>query len=169
MRVKADFNTEVSQFVASGDKQQSVTLTASDEARRKCLDKGLSVEPQTVRLIRITVKKKVYFLMTNLLDTQRYPVQAFKALYHARWQIEEGKSRYQVNFAQALLTMKDTIVTCLYGLLSMQEYRQLVETMRQSLTIIRPGRGFVRKQRRGYQQEMSFLLQKNVVITRNWT
>ena len=61
MRVKADFNTEVSQFVASGDKQRIVTLTASDEARRKCLDKGLSVEPQTVRLIRVTVKRRCTF------------------------------------------------------------------------------------------------------------
>ncbi len=58
MRVKADFNTEVSQFVASGDKQHIVILAASDKARHKCLDKGLSVEPQTVRLIRITVKKQ---------------------------------------------------------------------------------------------------------------
>jgi tRNA A37 N6-isopentenylltransferase MiaA len=140
--------------------------------------------------------------MTNLLDTQRYPVQAFKALYHLRWQIEEGykrqkswleienftgksvlsvqqdyharilslnltaiavfaaqrhpdqtllhrKHRYQINFAQALSTMKDTIVKCLYGLISMQGYRQLLETMRQSLTIIRPGRSFERKTRSG--------------------
>jgi hypothetical protein len=202
MRVKADFNTEVSQFVASGAKQQIVTLTASDDARRKCRDHGLPVEPQTVRLIRVTVKNKVYYLMTNLLDTQRYPVQAFKALYHLRWQIEEGykrqkswleienftgksvlsvqqdyharilslnltaiavfaaqrhpdqtllhrKHRYQINFAQALSTMKDTIVKCLYGLISMQGYRQLLETMRQSLTIIRPGRSFERKTRSG--------------------
>jgi IS4 transposase len=28
-----------------------------------------------------------------LLDTQRYPVQALKALYHTRWQIEEGYKR----------------------------------------------------------------------------
>lgn len=74
MRVKADFNTEVSQFVASGDKQHIVTLAASDKARHQYLDKGLSVELQTVRLIRITVKNKVVYLMTNLLDTQRYPV-----------------------------------------------------------------------------------------------
>ncbi|MEE9345284.1 MAG: transposase [Methylococcales bacterium] len=140
--------------------------------------------------------------MTNLLDIQRYPVPAFKALYHTRWQIEEGykrqkawleienftgksvlsvqqdyharilslnltaiavfaaqrhpdrtlpqcKYRYQINFAQALSTMKDTIVKCLYGLISMQGYRQLLETMRQSLTIIRPGRRFERKKRSG--------------------
>jgi hypothetical protein len=202
MRVKADFNTEVSQFVASGAKQKTVTLTASDQARRKCLDKGLPVEPQTVRLIRITVKKNVYYLMTNLLDTQRYPVQAFKALYHKRWQIEEGykrqkswleienftgksvlsvrqdyharilslnltaiavfaaqrhcdqtlpqgQYRYQINFAQALSTMKDTIVKCLYGLISMQGFAQLVETIRQALSIIRPGRCFERKKRSG--------------------
>jgi len=202
MRVKADFNTEVSRFVASGEQQLIVTLTASDEARRKCLDKGLSVEARTVRLIRITVKKKVYYLMTNLLDTQRYPVPAFKALYHKRWQIEEGykrqkswleienftgksvlsvrqdyharilslnltaiavfaaqrhsdqtlpqrQYRYQINFAQALSTMKDTIVKCLYGLISMHGFAQLVETIRQALTIIRPGRHFERKKRSG--------------------
>ncbi len=85
MHVKADFNTDVSQFVVSGAKQQIVTLTASDVARHKCLDKGLPVESQTVRLIRITVKNKVVYLMTNLLDAQRYPVQTFKALYHKRW------------------------------------------------------------------------------------
>ncbi len=206
MRVKADFNTEVSQFVASGAKQQIVTLTASDEARHKCLGRGLPVESQTVRLIHITVKKKVYFLMTNLLNTQRYPVHAFKALYHLRWQIEEGykrqkswleienftgksvlsvqqdyharilslnltaiavfaaqrhpdqtlphrKCRYQINFAQALSTMKDTIVKCLYGLISMQGYEQLVETIRQSLTIIRPDRRFERKKRSGARRK----------------
>ncbi len=206
MRVKADFNTEVSQLVASGAKQQIVTLTASDAARRKCVDKGLPVEPQTVRLMRITVTNKVYYLMTNLLDTQRYPVQAFKALYHTRWQIEEGYKRqkswleienftgksvlsvqqdyharilslnltaiavfaaqrhadqtllhrqyhYQINFAQALSTMKDTIVKCLYGLISLHGYRQLVETIRQSLTIIRPDRRFERKKRSGASQK----------------
>ncbi len=36
---------------------------------------------------------KVVYLMTNLLDVQRYPVQALKALYHQRWQIEEGYKR----------------------------------------------------------------------------
>jgi hypothetical protein len=58
MRVKADFNTQVSQFVASGATQQIVTLTASDEARKKCCDKGLPVQPQMVRLVRISVKKQ---------------------------------------------------------------------------------------------------------------
>jgi len=200
MRVKANFNTEVSQFVASGDTQQIGTLIASDNARQKCQDKGLPCDPQTVRLIRITVKNKVYILMTNRLDTQPYPGQAFKALYHARWQIEEGykrqkswleienftgksvlsvqqhyharilslnltamavfaaqrhsdqtlpqrKCRYQINFAQALSTMKDTLVKCLYGLISMQGLARLVETIRPSLTIIRPDRSFERKKR----------------------
>ncbi len=202
MRVKADFNTEVSRFVASGATQEIVTLKANDEARKKCCDKGLPVQPQTVRLVRISVKNKVYFLITNLLDRQRYPVQALKGLYHTRWQIEEGYKRqkswleienfsgksvhsvqqdyharilslnltaiavfaaqqlsnqtvaqrqydYQINFAHALSTMKDTIIKCLYGLISMQGYRKLVETMQQSLTIIRPDRRFERKKRSG--------------------
>ncbi len=103
-----------------------------------------------------------------------YPVQAFKALYHTRWHIEEGykrqkswleienftgksvlsvqhddharilslnltaiavfaaqrhcdrtlpqrQYRYQINFAQALSTKKDTIVKCLNGLVLLHD------------------------------------------------
>lgn len=57
MRVKANFNAEVRQFVASGNKQQIVTLAASDKARYKCQEKDLSIEPITVRLLRIKVTK----------------------------------------------------------------------------------------------------------------
>lgn len=134
--------------------------------------------------------------MTNLVDTKHYTIRAFKALYHARWKIEEGYKRqkswleienftgksvlsirqdyparilsfnltsiailaaelacdlperthqYQINFAQALSTMKDTLVKLLYRLVSPEGLRSLLKTLGQSLTIIRPGRSFERK------------------------
>lgn len=198
MRVKAGFNQQVSDFVASGKKQQMVTLKPTEEAKQKCREKGLSSAPQTVRLIRVKVKKKTYFLITSLLDTACYRIADFKDLYHKRWQIEEGykrqkswleienftgksvlsvkqdyharilslnliaitafaakheclnepasrKYQYQINFAQALSTMKDMLVKLLYGLVSFNSLIRLLETLSQGLTAIRPDRSFERK------------------------
>jgi len=200
MRVKADFNTQVSEFVASGKKQQIVALNPTEKAKQKCEEKGLSCEPQTVRLIRVKVKKKTYILVTSLLDSRSYRIADFKALYHHRWQIEEGYKRqkswleienftgksvlcvkqdyharilslnliaitvfvanqhclhepsrckylYQINFAQALSTMKDTLVKLLYGLISPQSLNILLKTLSQGLTAIRPDRSFERQKR----------------------
>ena len=72
MRVKADFNQEVTEFVASGKKQQIVTLKPTEKAKQKCHEKGLSDAPQTVRLIRVKVKNNTYFLITSLLDAACY-------------------------------------------------------------------------------------------------
>ena len=94
------------------------------------------------------------------ITVQKREVRFYAKSIHLRWFDEKKlpnpdqtlphrKYRYQINFAQALSTMKDTIVKCLYGLISMQGYRQLLETMRQNLTIIRPGRHFERKKQSG--------------------
>jgi hypothetical protein len=208
MRVKADFNGQVSEFVASGKKQKIVTLEPSEKAKRKCREKGLCCEPQTVRLIRIVIKKKTYILITNLLDNATYDVAAFKDLYHRRWQIEEAykrqkswleienfsglsvlsveqdyharilslnliaitvfaanqcsvpaqsrrKHQYQINFAQALSTMKDTLVKLLYGMLSSQSLIALLKTLGQALTAVRPDRRFERKKRRTRQKKFN--------------
>lgn len=208
MRVKADFNPEVRDFVASGKKQQIVTLNPNEAAKKKCQEKGLSDEPQTVRLIHVKVKKKTYILVTSLLDTVRYSVADFKGLYHQRWQIEEvykrqkswleienftGKSvlsveqdyharilslnliaitvfvvkqcflhapsrrkhLYQINFAQALSSMKDTLVKLLYGLIPVQSLNRLLKTLSQGLTAIRPDRSFERKTRGTRQKKFN--------------
>lgn len=206
MRVKANFNQEVSEFVASGKKQQVVTLKPTETAKQKCQENGLSYEPQTVRLIRVKVKKKTYILVTSLLDTARYRIADFKVLYHKRWEIEEGYKRqkswleienftgksvlsveqdyharilslnliaitvfvakhqylnepvnrrycYQINFAQALSTMKDTLVKLLYGLDSSHSLIRLLKTLSQGLTAIRPGRSFERKKQGSGQKK----------------
>ncbi|MGS0756930.1 transposase [Roseateles sp. GG27B] len=48
-------------------------------------------EPQTVRLIRhVAPNGAVRILMTNLMDSARFPASAFGALYYQRWRIEES-------------------------------------------------------------------------------
>ena len=208
MRVKADFNQEVSEFVASGKKQLIMVLKPNENAKKKCQEKGVPYEPQSVRLIRIKVKKKIYILITSLLDTARYSITDFKNLYHKRWQIEEaykrqkswleienftgksvlsvkqdyharilslnliaiavfvakqsffrelfsGKYLYQINFAQALSTMKDMLVKLLYRLISLPDLSRLLKTLSQGLTAIRPDRSFERKKRSTGQKKFN--------------
>jgi hypothetical protein len=42
-----------------------------------------------MRVIRYTLKKKEYYLATNLFDSKEYPIIKLKELYHKRWRIEE--------------------------------------------------------------------------------
>jgi hypothetical protein len=89
----------------------------------------------------------------RILSLNLTAIAVFSAQRHANQTLPHCQYRYQINFSQALSTMKDTIVKCLYGLMSPHGYRQLVETIRQSLTIIRPDRRFERKKRSGASRE----------------
>lgn len=93
MRVKKDFNQQTKQFVASGKKQAIVTLSPSKGMIGDCRQKDIPHEPVKVRLLRVKTSKGVYILITNLLDKKAYALNAFKQLYHLRWQIEEGYKR----------------------------------------------------------------------------
>lgn len=93
MRVKSSFNQLTKQFVASGKKQAIVTLTPDKDMVATCRQKQLPIQPIQVRLLRIKTSKGVYILITSLLDRKAYPLNAFKELYHLRWQAEEGYKR----------------------------------------------------------------------------
>ena len=72
--------------------EQIVTLRAP--VRRDVLDFGCSSKPQTVRLVRhVAPNGEARVLMTNLLDTTRFPANRFTGLYHQRWRIEEAFKR----------------------------------------------------------------------------
>jgi len=90
MRVRTDFNKETKAFAHSSKKQEIVVLKASHQMKIKCKEKGVSSDDIQVRLLRIKTSKGEYILITNLLNKRRYPLKAFKDLYHLRWQIEEG-------------------------------------------------------------------------------
>lgn len=79
----------VRQFLRSGLDEQMVTLRAPDH--RDTLDYECPAMAITVRLVRhVASTGKVRVLMTNLLDSARYPASQFGDLYHPRWRIEEA-------------------------------------------------------------------------------
>jgi len=90
MRARRDFNKETKAFARSNKRQDIVVLKPSDQMKLTCKKKGVSTTDITVRLLRVKTSKGEYILITNLLNKRRYPLKAFKDLYHLRWQIEEG-------------------------------------------------------------------------------
>ncbi len=92
IRVDRSGFTCVSQFLRSGLSEQIVTLRAPD--RRDVIDYECPAEPPTVRLVRhVAPNGKVSAVMTNLLDSARFPACGFGELYHQRWRIEEAFKR----------------------------------------------------------------------------
>lgn len=62
--------------------------------RRDAIDYECPATPQTVRLVRhVAPNGKIRVLMTNLLDSTRFPAGEFGELYHQRWRIEEAFKR----------------------------------------------------------------------------
>jgi hypothetical protein len=93
-RMPSDFSSEVSAFVASGQKSDVVLFSPGAEARKQCQLYGLSCEPIALRLLRVKLRGgEIEVLATSLLDEDAYPHAWFKHLYHLRWGVEEGYKR----------------------------------------------------------------------------
>ena len=91
----------VETFVATGLREQIVTMPPPASTRSECHAHGLTPAPLTLRLIRIELDGgQVEVLGTSLLDQVQYPYDLFKDLYHTRWPVEEDykaiKSRVEV-------------------------------------------------------------------------
>ena len=92
MRVDNSGFTCVRTFLRSGQAEAIVTLRAPNLADAS--DYEVPRVPQKVRLVRnVASSGNVRVLMTNLLDTARFPASCFGELYHQRWNIEEAFKR----------------------------------------------------------------------------
>jgi hypothetical protein len=80
----------VKKFIASGQQEQIIQLTATPTAITTCHQMELDIEPITVRLIRIELNTgEIEVLITTLIDSDIYPHDIFAELYHKRWPVEE--------------------------------------------------------------------------------
>lgn len=93
MRARVNRDKLVHAFVESAQKEAFVTYTPTHSGRRQCDEMNLSDEPITLRLLRVDLPGETEVLITNLMDTKRYPAQEFKRLYHLRWGVEEFYKR----------------------------------------------------------------------------
>ena len=70
-----------------------MTVEPNKSTLKTCREKGLSALPITLRLVRVDLPNDVEVIITNLMDSERYPAHLFKSLYHARWGVEENYKR----------------------------------------------------------------------------
>ena len=91
-RMKEDWWLSVRSFVASGEKEMTVELTLPLKDVQKPQGRDFKEEPPIrCRFILIELENgEKEVLCTSLIDTERYPYDLFKELYHQRWGIEEG-------------------------------------------------------------------------------
>ena len=119
MRIRSNFNKQTSAFEKSSKRDALITLSPSAEMIAQAKEKGLSIEPVTVRLLKVKTTKGEYLLMTSLLNNTHYPRKDFADLYHMRWQIEEAykaqKCRFEVeNFSgESILSIQQDYHACM--------------------------------------------------------
>jgi hypothetical protein len=91
-RMKEDWWLPVRSFVASGEKEMIVELSLPAREVYKPHGSDFKEEPPIrLRLVLIELENgEKEVLCTSLIDTERYPYDLFKELYHYRWEIEEG-------------------------------------------------------------------------------
>ena len=119
MRIRSNFNKQTIAFEKSSKRDAVITLNPSAEMIAQAKEKGLSIEPVTIRLLKVKTTKGEYLLMTSLLDNMHYPRKHFADLYHMRWQIEEAykiqKCRFEVeNFSgESILSIQQDYHACM--------------------------------------------------------
>jgi len=92
VRMKGSWWKEVRKFRESGEKEKIVTFTLPDKDKKKMEQYPASAsKPIKCRLIRVELDTgEIEILCTSLIDTEQYPQEQFKELYHYRWNEEEA-------------------------------------------------------------------------------
>ncbi len=92
VRMKGSWWKEVRAFRESGEKERIVTFSLPEKDRRKLEDfpEWLGKDIRC-RLIKVELDSgEIEILCTSLIDTNAYPHEIFKGLYHYRWNEEEA-------------------------------------------------------------------------------
>ena len=79
----------VRKFFHSGRSEHIIRLPVHATSVAACREMGLDMQPLKLRLIRVEHDGKVQVLITSLIDTEAYPIEIFRDLYHCRWPVEE--------------------------------------------------------------------------------
>ena len=90
MRTKTKQVLLVKQFIKSNKKEEIIEIKPDRRSIETCLKKGLPIATIKLRLVRVDLPNEVEVLITNLMDTEVYEAELFKALYYLRWGIEEN-------------------------------------------------------------------------------
>ena len=66
----------------------SKSLHFIPEELRQKEEGDVIINEKNRRIIKYTIENKYYYILTNLLDNKKYPLDTIKTMYHNRWEIE---------------------------------------------------------------------------------
>lgn len=104
-RLKAGSWKIAKQLVDSGNMEIITEIYSSKASKKKCKELGLPIKPLKLRCVAVVLDSgETEVLITDLMDSHKYPFGIFKELYHLRWFVEESykqmKSRTEIeNFS----------------------------------------------------------------------
>lgn len=94
IRAQLDFNRYITHFVSSSKRSDIVRMKITGVALKHLQEAGYEVDENsyiTVRMVKVQLDSgETEVLLTNLLDTKKYPKHVFGELYHYRWNDETG-------------------------------------------------------------------------------
>ena len=91
IRVKANKWKLANKFLHSSKKQEIVEITPCIEAKKRCLEKGITPKTLTLRFVRVPIENgEDHVLITSLTDSKKYPRKDVMNLYLKRWPVEES-------------------------------------------------------------------------------
>lgn len=101
-RIDSEAHGWLNDFLGSRESERVIEATVSPQALRRAEAAGFMITAPSFRFRAIRVplpSGQVEVLATSLVDTEAYPAEAFAALYHQRWRIEECFKRLKCRLA----------------------------------------------------------------------
>lgn len=90
IRVLSSGTKIIESFVKSAESERIISMGCPYTSEKKCIELGLDLEPIRLRLVKVELDNgNIEVLITSLTDTQLFPINIFKGLYHLRWPVEE--------------------------------------------------------------------------------
>lgn len=116
-RAKSTTKYRVIRRLGPGD--ELVEMTVSDAARRKNPSLPRTFQARAIRYQRKGFTPKT--LLTSLLDSDRFPADELRVLYHERWEIELGYGEIKTDLLERMETIRskspEMVTQELWGLL----------------------------------------------------
>jgi hypothetical protein len=157
-RIAATWWHPVRKFLASGERETIITLSASATSLPYCREYDLPTTALTVRLVRIDLDNgETEVLITSLCDTECYPYHVFKDLYHKRWPVEEDYKAIKCRIEIENFSGKSVEAIC-------QDFHAKIFSMNLTAVLVHPTRQVIDETNKNrklfYQPNMTQALSK---------
>jgi hypothetical protein len=110
IRLKENRWNIAKELLLSDKTEKLVKIKPSNEAIKRCKEKGIPADNLNLRIIRVKLRDgEDYVVITNLLNTAQHTAQELSDLYRLRWPVEESYKLLKVRAELENLSGKSTL------------------------------------------------------------